>query len=527
MTTTRTDAIYARYSSHSQDDSTSIVVQIEACERAAGGPTKHYIDQARSGRSVGGREALHRLLADARAGKIGRLFLYKFDRLGRAAETHVIVAELEDECGVQVISATEGKEALARGIQLVVAENYSKVLAERTRDGLKRRFREGTWTGGKPPYGFRIVDGPDGRRRLAIDPNEADVVRFVFRTYLAEAVGFKELARRLKGRGAATREGAPWSFTTVRSILTNPTMTGEVWYNRRSMKLDKRTGRRVPRPKDEADHLSYTDEALAIVEKVEFDRVQQMLDARSGARGPRAAKEVRPFTGFLFCGECGSVFYSRKSKNAKGEYRYYNCGCRQKGGPGACPNSATVREDKLMDKVLEVCTDLFEDTDAIVEAVIREAEKRIASNRDEALKLRREIAELEKKNTAFLGLMIDPEVPAEAKRAISRQLGENESRREQVQEMLARLGEQANEGTQKLARAVRQAMAEAKANFAGLATPAQLNRLIGELVGPMVVRGDGTIQQKTPEMAQAPAGAEACVTSTVAGGGFEPPTSRL
>lgn len=136
----RADALYARYSSHAQDDSTSIEVQIESCERASGGSCEVYIDRARTGRAMAGREELLRLLADAEAGKIGRVFVYKFDRLGRDAETHTVVRDLED-LGIEVISATEGKEALSRGIQLVVAEHYSRQLAERTREGVEKKAR--------------------------------------------------------------------------------------------------------------------------------------------------------------------------------------------------------------------------------------------------------------------------------------------------------------------------------------------------------------------------------------------------
>jgi hypothetical protein len=41
-----------------------------------------------------------------------------------------VLADLED-WGVKVISATEGDEPLRGGIQLVVAEDYSRKLAER------------------------------------------------------------------------------------------------------------------------------------------------------------------------------------------------------------------------------------------------------------------------------------------------------------------------------------------------------------------------------------------------------------
>src|SRR5437762_1307318 len=68
----RSDAVYARYSSHRQDDGTSIDVQLDACRRAAGGPLAEYIDRARTGRAIANREELRRLLDDAAAGRVGR-----------------------------------------------------------------------------------------------------------------------------------------------------------------------------------------------------------------------------------------------------------------------------------------------------------------------------------------------------------------------------------------------------------------------------------------------------------------------
>jgi hypothetical protein len=48
MKPTKHNALYARYSSHQQDDSTSIEVQIESCEKASGSPLRHYIDRAKT-----------------------------------------------------------------------------------------------------------------------------------------------------------------------------------------------------------------------------------------------------------------------------------------------------------------------------------------------------------------------------------------------------------------------------------------------------------------------------------------------
>ncbi|HUU97560.1 MAG TPA: recombinase family protein, partial [Phycisphaerae bacterium] len=78
-----TTAIYARYSSHAQDGGTSIDVQIDACSRGLDGDVKQYVDRAKTGRSLAGREALLQLLADAEAREFDRVLIYKYDRLGR------------------------------------------------------------------------------------------------------------------------------------------------------------------------------------------------------------------------------------------------------------------------------------------------------------------------------------------------------------------------------------------------------------------------------------------------------------
>ena len=95
---------------------------------------------------------------------------------------------------------------------------------------------QGRFLGGRPPYGYRLVDaGPHpnraeaawGRRlhRLGPDAVTAAHVRWMF-------------ARRLKGRSLAggNRVGGMWSVTTVKTILSNPRYAGrEVWNRRQAV----------------------------------------------------------------------------------------------------------------------------------------------------------------------------------------------------------------------------------------------------------------------------------------------------
>lgn len=514
------EAMYARYSSHAQDDGTSIAVQIESCEKSAGQPLKHFIDEAKTGRTTGGRTELLRLMQEAEAGRINRLYVYKFDRLGRAAETHVLVEDLEQN-GVEVISVTEGTNALARGVQLVVAADYSRVLAERTRDGLVQRHKQGYWTGGPPPYGFRVVEAGDGRKKLAIHPQEAATVKFVFESYDSETISLKEVANRVRDRGVPTRLGGPWGFTTVRGILANRMLVGEVRFLRRCYKLNRSTGKRVPRWRDEDRHLVTRDESLRIIDDATFDRVQSRL-AENSKEHPRDASEIRPFTRHLFCAECGSVYYCCKSKNAKGEYRYYSCGRRMAKRAGECGNRATVREDKLLARIQTAMAAVFDDMDGVLDEVMAMSRDALELNRSESSRLKGEIAETDRMLAGLSRLLVDPEIETGAKKAIARQLSEHEAKRDGLRQALDAVAIQAVADMDDLMADCRQAFLEAKSNFAGLMSPSQINRFVADVIGPMAVLPDGRVAQKEAVLT-----AEAIRTAGIAGAGLEPATSGL
>ncbi len=493
----QTAAIYARYSSHAQDGGTSIEVQLDACRRGAeGANVREYIDRARTGRAVVGRDSLLKLLADAEAGEINRILVYKYDRLGRnLAETSAIIAQLEDG-GVEVVSVTEGKDALARGMYLVISEHYSRVLSERTRDGLKKRFEQGAWTGGPPPYGYAIEKTESGLHRLKVNPEEAEVVRFIFTTYVSESVGLRQIANRLRDRGVPTRRGPFWAHVNVRQILTNDICIGRLVYNRRRFKINKHSGKRVPVWRDEADHMVHQDESLRIIDDALWQRVQDLIASRARKhcqRGQFRGGQVRPFTGLIFCEECGNVCYRVSSRNHKGQYHYYKCGCRQRGGDEACPSRGWVREDLLVEEMRQTWSAIFADTDAVVEEAIREARRVLDDSRERLQKTRAEIARLDKKVAGLTKLLMDPEIDAAAKKAVSRQMGELEAERERQQQLVAELASAAHDNTDRLAGAVRQALAEAQESLFAVTTPAEMRGFLERHVGPMYLTTDGRI----------------------------------
>jgi len=162
---------------------------------------------------------------------------------------------------------------------------------------------------GRPPFGYRV----GARRRLEVVPEEAEVVRLIFRLYVQEGLGLRRLAQRLNEMGIRTRTGRLWTVAAVRDILRNRVYLGTY----------RRFGVRVP-----ANHPP-------LVSAQEFERAQRRLGAGQRQRRPRSA--LFPLSGLAYCGYCGGRMvgvrrvqrWQRRSGDLqRGEYRYYQCGSR-------------------------------------------------------------------------------------------------------------------------------------------------------------------------------------------------------
>jgi site-specific DNA recombinase len=190
---------------------------------------------------------------------------------------------------------------------------------------------QGRHLGGRPPYGYRLVDaGPHpnrqharwGRRLHRLDPNPetASHVRWIFAQRLAGA-STAGIARALNQRGVPSpaahdpgrnphRPKTVWTVRTVAAILANPRYTGrQVWNRQRTdhheaVPGDKRTSTgktRAWNPKTDwivSQHLAHP----ALVSETDFRAAQQI----SAAATPHDDQpRVYALTGLLICQRCG------------------------------------------------------------------------------------------------------------------------------------------------------------------------------------------------------------------------------
>ena len=254
--------------------------------------------------------------------------------------------------GVKLVSITQElgddpAQVMMRQVIALFDEYQSKENAKHVLRAMKENTRQGFWNGSQPPLGYKVVEterrGGRAKKKLAVDPVDAETVRLMFKLVLeghqgSGPMGIKAITVWLNAHGYRTRTGGQWGVGRVHGVLTNPVYSGRLRFNRRNA----RTGK----IKDEAEHVHC--EAEAIVSATEFDAVQNALAARNPrVAPPRVVSGPILLTGLATCATCGASMALRAGTSRSGEvYRYYSCNSALTKGKTAC-KGRSIRMDKL------------------------------------------------------------------------------------------------------------------------------------------------------------------------------------
>ena len=249
--------------------------------------------------------------------------------------------------GVKIVSITQqtGDDAageMASKLFSLFDEYQSKENAKHTQRAMQENARQGYWNGSAPPFGFRAAAtgfvGNRGRhkRRLELDPVEAETVREIYRMYLAghdgNVMGMKAIATLLNRQGLTMR-GRPWRIQKVNRLLADPLYAGCFYFNRRN----SRTHKERPQPEWIAVAVP------AIIDAGAFERVaKRRAMSNPNATPPRATSSPAPLVGLLKCGHCGASMTQATGKS--GRYRYYKCTTRMARDVHACTAKNLPRE---------------------------------------------------------------------------------------------------------------------------------------------------------------------------------------
>ena len=368
-------ALYFRVSTDEQKERASIETQREFaaqyCKVQEITVIASYSDDGISGTiPVAERPGGFRLLSDARAKKFDTILVYKLDRLARSTLEILKAVETLGQWGVSIKSMTEPFETDSSvGKFLVsmlasVAQLERDAIRDRSGAGMERLARHGRWLGGRPSFGYQVVDG-----KLAIHPEQAEIVKEIFRLFLS---GSKQnaIARHLNAQGVIHPTGLDgkgmnrlWREATISKLLRDTVYAGTFRWRKTTAR--KRLGRRITFIKaPESQQISCSVPAIISVE--DFAETQRILKENL-RRSLRNARNFYLLRSLSKCGCCGRTYVGLTAGNRR--HQYYRCGSHfRRIGVEPCEGKA-VRADVLNERVWEHCASFILNPAAVLEEV--------------------------------------------------------------------------------------------------------------------------------------------------------------
>lgn len=149
------------------------------------------------------------------------VIVFKSDRVARDTKLYFYYLYLLEKKGVELVSVEEnfnGDQAFAniyRSMMLFVAEQERKNIALRTSHGRKIKACAGGYSGGRPPFGYKVQNG-----QLVVDDNEARIVKEIFSLH-RDNVKNTQIVAYLNGLGLKSKQGKEWNLPRLFYILKN------------------------------------------------------------------------------------------------------------------------------------------------------------------------------------------------------------------------------------------------------------------------------------------------------------------
>ncbi len=173
-----------------------------------------------------------------KAGRVDTIVIYKVDRLTRSLSDFSRIVDVLDTAEASFVSITQSFNTttsmgrLTLNMLLSFAQFEREVTGERIRDKIAASKRKGMWMGGPVPLGYEVRD-----RRLIVDDTEAELVRHIYRRYIA-LNSVAELVDELTRDGHRTKVqhrasgphkgGCPFRRGTLYHLLANRIYLGDI-----------------------------------------------------------------------------------------------------------------------------------------------------------------------------------------------------------------------------------------------------------------------------------------------------------
>ena len=326
-----------------------------------------YADKGITGTSYKKRDEFNRMIRRCKQGKIDMIIVKSIARFARNTVDCLKFVRMLRDLGVDVYFEEQGIHSNQPGAEFYItiygciAQSESENISANVRWGKAQSAKEGN-----VPFHYKNFlgyrKGTDGKPE--IDPDEAEIVRFIYDRFLAgDSLG--GIAQKLEDLQIPSPSGKPkWQFSTIQSILTNEKYKGDAIINKTyikdciSKKVMINNGDR-PKYYVENNHP-------AIIDSLTFSRVQEEIARRNSKKkvkqkgskteqGRYSSKYA--LTELLVCGECKTP-YRRCTWTISGQKKIvWRCINRLDFGKKYCHNSPSIEESILHRAIMRAIMD--------------------------------------------------------------------------------------------------------------------------------------------------------------------------
>ena len=354
---------YARVSTDKDEQLHSLSAQIRYYTEfiqncAAWTFAEGYIDEGISGTSVGKRENFLRMIDDARAGRFDFIVTKEISRFSRNTLDSIQYTQELLRCGVGVLFQSDNINTLMPDAELrltimsSIAQDEVRKISERVKFGFKRAIEHGVVLGNSRIWGYEKQDG-----RLAVKEDEAEIVRMIFDMYANQHLGIRTIANHLTRMGYQNTKGNPFSFSTIRGILSNPKYKG-YYCGGKSCKYDYKLNDRKYFSEDEWTMYKDEENVPSIVSEELWEKANLILSKRSAKQSAedRSGYQNRyPYSGKIICGVHKVPYYRSLYRYKSGNKEIWQCQEYSRKGKEGCtsPVLYTTELDDIMRQVLE------------------------------------------------------------------------------------------------------------------------------------------------------------------------------
>ena len=377
-------AAYCRVSTTLEQQETSYEAQVSYyTEKIKSNPNWKlagiYADDGKSATNTKKRDDFNAMIEDCMAGKIDMVITKSVSRFARNTVDSLQNIRKLKEKNVALFFEKEGVNTLDGTGELLItilssqAQEESRNLSENTRWGLVRRFENGIVSVNHNKF---LGYTKDKNNELVIVPEEAELVRRIFRLYL-EGSSIVQITKILESEGITTVTGLTrWCPGTINKMLSNEKYMGDV-LQQKTYTIDFLTKKRVLN-KGIVPQYYIEDDHEAIIPKELYYQVQEEKARRASLHKPSVARKEKKekskysskfaLTDIMVCKECGQPYRRQIWSKYGQKTAVWRCENRLKNGTKNCKHSPTFKEDVLHEAIMTAINSVVENRGEFVGA---------------------------------------------------------------------------------------------------------------------------------------------------------------